>query len=629
LWWFTALSAAAAPAPPPVFPGKKASKEAEIRFLYPVGQVYKQNKIFPLVVEISNRGAVAKSYQASWSLNIAIPQPLQDLKLQPGETRRFTLNFPRNEAGGASTIELNGKSYSTELQSSPRDSSTGLLSPPSEKFDYLRTLKLEVDPNVAAAVASPSTDPTPAAPPPLVPLAALSILDPELLPEGWPMLSCLDVIIAYDLQSMALSKLQKAALLSWVCQGGRLVLVSDGLPEEYQNTPFEEHLPLRPTGVSTERGLLQLVGEPTPGSKTLMSYNGRPLLMEKPLMLGSLFLVTAPLKDQGPLTIEQAEALWKQVQPQEAAQAAGNYNYNYSYNYYPSITANTLKNIPELPRAGPGWVALFLLVYALIVGPVNLGLLRRRDKMLWSFVTVPVIALVFAGGAYLLNAGSRSSIPVLRELGVLQIKSGDKRGYGFSEALFFSPSSRRYQIECQPDAICHPSTYSYDKAPFGMYTNLANGGLEASISMGTWDIFTLGTESLIDLPSPLTGRWKDGVLTLNSPLSTGFNEAQVFSPELGTSPTFQVKGGQQTENLVLKDPTNNYARFDKLGSPADPQAHPGRSELLNSLSNQGNSLFDPKGKYLLFWTDKVMAPLDPEAPGIHKAEYLVVLELET
>jgi hypothetical protein len=620
---FCALPALAAPAPVPTLPAEKtAVKDSEVRFLYPAGQIYKQDKVFPLVVEISNLTGLPKSYKASWSLNLELPPQLKSIKLEPGEKRRFPLNFPRNEVGGASTIELNGKSYSSELQPCPRNSTTGLLSPATEKFDYLRTLKLEVDPTVATASEQEAK-------PSLVPLAALAILDPELVPEGWPMLSCLDVIIAYDLPSMALSKLQKAALVSWVCQGGRLVLVSDGLPEEFQGTPFQEHLPLQPTGVVTDQGLVQLVGEVAPGAETLMTYHDRPLLLRKPLMRGELFLVTAPLKEQAPLTVEEAETLWKQVLPDQVQDpnGTGSYNYGYNYNYYPSITANTLRNIPELPRAGPGWVALFLLVYALIVGPVNLGILRRKDKMLWSFVTVPVIALVFAGGAYLLNSSSRSSVPVLRELGVLQVKSGDARGYAVSEALFFSPSSDRYLIDCEPDAICHPATYSYENPPFAMYESLANGGLQASIAMGTWDVFMLNTESLIELPSPLKGSWKNGTLTVDSPLSTAANEAQVYSPEKGASEVFQLKGGQQTETLELKDPAS-YTKFEKLGDPPDKQAHPSRADLLSNISNQSATVFEAKKTYLMFWTDKLVAPLNPKAPGLHRAEYLVVLELE-
>jgi hypothetical protein len=614
------LSLAALPAlaAPPAAPVASADKEGEVRFLYPAGQVYDYDKVFPLVVEIANRGPLPKSYRVNWPLRSEIPSGLASLKLEPGEARRFSLVFPRNEASGLSSLEVNKVTYPPELQQNPRTSITGLLSPPDEKFDYLRTLKLEVDPNAPV-------DPNTGAKTKLVPLAALSILDPELVPESWPLLSSLDVLIVYDMPSMALSKGQKNALLDWACQGGQLVLVSDGVPEEFRGTPFEQHLPLKPTGVLTSAGLLQLIGQPAPGAQTLMSYQGHPLLMRKPIMRGNVFLVTAPLKDLAPLTTEQAEKLWRLVQP--PGSDGSRQQYSYGYNGFNAITSNTLQNIPELPRAGGGWVALFLLVYALIVGPVNLGILRRKDKMLWSFLTVPAIALLFAGGAYLLNLANRSSIPVMRELGLLEVRSGDLRGYGTSEALLFSPSARRYLIDCSPQGVCHAANYSYDEKPFGMYDILPDGGLQANIEMGTWDIFMMGTESLITLPAPITGSYKNGSLTVDTPFSTEPDGAILYISDQQRSKPFGLKQGKQSLPLEKLDQANTYDRFGGLGARADKKKHPGREALLSALSQQGAGMFKTGKPYLLFWTDRLKAPMTPRGSAVHKGEYLVVVEL--
>jgi hypothetical protein len=606
-------------------PVDKPGREPDVRFLYPVGQVYKQTKVFPLILQLSNPNPAPRTFKARWNSNLTLPEPLSSVTLQPGEKRRFTLYFPRNEISGIGTVEVNGLDYSTDLQPCTRTNITAVLSPPGEKFDYLRTLKLEVDPTQPAV-----DDKGQPVKPSLVPLVAISRLDPELLPETWSMLSCLDVIVLYDSKSMALSKLQQTALLSWVCQGGRLVLVSDGLPEEFRDTPFEPHLPMRPGGVvSAPGGLVQLIGQPTEGAETLVSYHGRPLLMRKPLMQGQVFLLTAPLTNPGPLSVEQAEEVWVKVQPELPSDPTGGYSYSYrGGNYYQSLTANTLQNIPELPRAGPGWVALFLLVYALIVGPVNLGLLRRKDKMLWSFVTVPVIAILFAGGAYLANRLNRSSVPVLRELGLLQVKPGDPRGYARSEALFYSPSGGRYQLRCSPQAICHPATYNYRDAPFGMYDALPDGGLQANITTGTWDLFALGMEALIDLPAPLQASYRKETLWVNSPFASGPDEAQLYNPTLGASGTFTLSQGEQTLPLPLADP-GHYSNFDKLGSPADPIAHPGRAQLLQNLTAQGADVFLPERTYLLFWTDTLVSPVQPEGPSVRKGEFLVILELSS
>ncbi len=623
----TIAGPALAQQPLTVAPGEtpaSADKNSEVRFLYPAGSVYKQDRVFPLILELHNPGAVPKSYKVSWSMNQPVPEALSSVQLQAGERRRFPLDFPRNEVGGVSSLQVNGKDYSSELQPCSRTFSTALLSPSSEPFAYLRTLKLETDPNTVNNAEAGST-------PELVPLATLSLLNGELLPEGWPMLSCLDVIIAYDLKSMTLSKAQQQALLSWVGQGGRLVLVSDGAVDEFRGTAFEAHLPLQPEAVENAGGLLQLVGKPAAGATVRMTYRNRPLLLEKPWMRGSLFLVTAPLKELGPLTIDEAETLWRQVQPRASIDPNHpNYNsYPYNnYNYYPSLTSNTLKDIPELPRASAGWVALFLLAYALIVGPVNLGILRRKDKMLWSFVTVPAIAVLFAGAAYLLNFSTRSRVPVLRELGVLQMRSGESQGYGLFEALFSSPTAGRYAIECSPEAIVHPSSYNYQNdPPFGLYSQLGGGSLQANLKMGTWDVMMLAGQAVLDVPKA-SGSWKNGVLTLNGSYTTEAGEALVFNTESGASPTFALKGGAQKEKLELSN-SNSYNKFDALGQSSDPDAHPGRAELATALAGQSSAVFEPGKSYLLFWNDKLTAPISAGDSAVHRAEYLMILELES
>jgi hypothetical protein len=40
------------------------------------------------------------------------------------------------------------------------------------------------------------------------------------------------------------------------------------------------------------------------------------------------------------------------------------------------------------------------LIYVLIVGPANYFILRRRKKLEWTWVTIPVIVLVFLGAEY-------------------------------------------------------------------------------------------------------------------------------------------------------------------------------------------------------------------------------------
>ncbi len=607
----------------------KPGPDSSVRFLYPIGKAYKSETVVPLVLELSNNTSKERTYTAKWSLEIPIPDELVGLRLKPGDKKRFPLFFPRHTVDRLYNFEVNGQPYPVDLQTNSRSSIAAILSPSEEKFDYLRSLKLEVDQNAvqAAAATPPPTPGQPVDPPKTswIALTDLANLEPELLPESWAPLASLDTIIVYDLPSLSLTQGQKEALMNWCLRGGRLVLVSDGEPNEYKGTPFESYLPMTPTEVVTDDGLTQLVGTLHPKAEALASHAGRPLLLRREALDGKLFLITAPLKELSPLSTEQAEKLWRQVLPEAPDPATGNYNsYNPSYNSHSG--SNYLRDIPELPRAQAGWLAIYLLTYALIVGPLNLGVLRKKDKMLWSFVTVPVIAVAFAGGAYLINLAGRSSVPVLRELGTLRLKSGETLGHSRSDALFFSPSARRYAIDCDPKVVCQPGLYSYDDRIFGMYQPLPDGGLQAGITLSTWDVYALEIEALMQTSGPITGRWDSKTLTLDSAMESAADEAILYNRKEGVSQPFTLKKGKESYPLSF----NSSATYDVFAPIATTnKEHPGRDELLNGLSSAASQQFKEDATYLLFWTTELQSKVNAGEKTAHKAEYLVVVELES
>ena len=610
----------------------QSSEGPAVRFLYPTGTTYKSDALVQVIVEFTNTSTRDRTFVTRWSLKLPVPSTLASVRMKAGEKRRIPLVLPRHLASQLYNLEVNDQSYSLDLQSTSQNSVVATLSPAEDKFDYLRSLKLEIDPNAAQPVATGNGEET-QKPPKRIALNSLSNLEPSLLPESWALLSSLDTIIVYDLPSLSLSALQKQALLNWTLRGGRLVLVSDGNPTEYRDTPFEPYLPMEPDGVTTAGGIAQLTGRLHPEAKTLSSLEGRPLLVERPILNGKIFLLTAPLKELAPLSTAQAEALWTQVLPKLANyHNPNNYqSYNPTYSSYGSSYGNPvtghLSDIPEMPRAQAGWLALYLLSYALIVGPINLSILRRRDKMLWSFVTVPAVALVFAGGAYLLNYLNRSSVPIFRELGMARFESSNSRGAGNSEGLFFSPSGQVYKLDCAPTAICHSSSgYSIDSRSFGIYSALPNGGLQASLELATWDVATLGTESVLELQRPIKGQWKGNRLTVDSPLSSAAGEAMLYHRSRGVTPVFTLKGGEQTENLAFSsNPT--YDIFSAISSTS--KEHHVRDTMLSTLSSGAAQSFKKDTVYLLFWSDALKVPIEMGAKTVHKSEYLVMVELES
>ncbi len=410
--------------------------------------------------------------------------------------------------------------------------------------------------------------------------------------------------------------------------GGTLVLVSNGVPEEFSGSAFEPELPLRPTGVTTDSGYVLLSGEQREGAEVLYSAGESPLALRRELLDGQIVLLTAPLTELGVFKEEAAQEMWLNIykdlpdnNPQQYNQRGRNFR-------------NTLRDMPEHPRARGGLMAAFLLLYSLIVGPLNLGILRKKDKMLWSFVTVPVIALVFAAGAYLVNVVGRSSTPVLRELGLVEIQEGQLRGIAQSDALLYSPSSAKFEVATSPRAVFEYDGYGIQDG-FGLYQVTPEGGLKAQVKMGTWDIREFSSRSLLELDGPIQVDLKYQVVkgesesaqgaevTLNCPYPS-VGKALIYSPVRGISEPFEISGGAQTLQLKFSG-APGYNKFVSISHP-DERAHPGQEALLLALSN--NNTFKPDGTYLLFWTDKMLTDVTSTPSTKHVGEFLAIVEFE-
>lgn len=67
---------------------------------------------------------------------------------------------------------------------------------------------------------------------------------------------------------------------------------------------------------------------------------------------------------------------------------------------------------------GLGWLLLWLLAYVLVVGLVNFTLLSRLRRREWGWVTIPVLAVLFAGAFYAGSAAKRPKKFALDEVSV-------------------------------------------------------------------------------------------------------------------------------------------------------------------------------------------------------------------
>jgi hypothetical protein len=599
--------AQALPLGPDGKPLGRLGQHVEARFLYPVGKFFEYDTLFPVVLEYQNLTSVPQYFTLDWNLETPVPEGYRTLRLEAGAKKRIPFLLPAGEAGQLHNVQVNKQSLAGGLQSNSQTRSTGLLSAESESLDYLRSLQLEKNPYY-----NPTNQPDGEE---YTTLSALSQMNHEVFPDHWGALGSLDFIVCYDLNALAFGARQYEALERWLQMGGQLVVITNGLPNEYKGTRLEKLLPLDPKTAITSEDRITVTGPLKEGSRVSVGTKDKPLLLTRDILRGRVHFVATPLLDTNLLGKEQTQSLWRVVfDAVDPTQNQANQ----------VITYSILDSIPELPRTQAGWVALFVILYGIVVGPINLSVLRKRDKMLYAFVSVPLVAFFFAGSAYVVNRVLRPSTPVIRELGWFRGTSGQMEGPAEAEQVLFSPNATTFTMTSGESTVFELSRHTYRSQPhnFTLFNITPEGGLKSTIGLGTWDIQRFNSRSVLSLKSAILVEFdSENTVTITSPLASDGESAVIALPDGTVSDAFVVNSGTHTYQLKMNSNSSPSSILT-----FDGKLYPGRDILLQQVWSQ-MQVKTTKG-YLFFWSDGLKTPLEVDQGALHRHDYLVSVEFD-
>lgn len=275
---------------------------------------------------------------------------------------------------------------------------------------------------------------------------------PDTLPERPELLQALDVIFVQGANTAQMSDAQRDALRLWVIDGGQLVVGGD--PQVAQG--LGDLLPATITGdggTSSIGNLVNVAGqnfanakftapvarlEPKPGTNVVRGDNNAPILVRQALGSGAV-LQTAwdlqTLSDAGPVA-----ELWQRVL--------------FSTWVMPGFVAlqqngQVLQNIlhlPSLALPGAGALVLFLVAYIAAVGPFNYLLLRRLRRREWAYLSVPVLVILFSGGAYAWGAMGRGGATLGNQVSFVRVLPNAAKGQATTYLFLYSPTRREYNV---------------------------------------------------------------------------------------------------------------------------------------------------------------------------------------
>jgi hypothetical protein len=285
-------------------------------------------------------------------------------------------------------------------------------------------------------------------------------LTPEDLPERVEAWGALDRVVWQDVDAARLTEPQMAALRGWVAAGGRLVVAGGTIGPRALTAFPDVLLPYRPavTADVPVRDLAGLLGAVPDGSRSVPALAGE-LLGGRALATSGSSVVAAE-RDYGAGTVtligidpaadwiaetDAAERLWRRVLPVRSAGAPSFSDDN--------LLVGAVGQLPSLALPSTGGLLALLVAYIVLIGPINYLVLKRIDRREWAWLTMPVLIVVFAAGAYGIGAALRGSELVVNEVAIIRGAPGATDGTAQAYLGIFSPSRGVYQVRVPGGAL--------------------------------------------------------------------------------------------------------------------------------------------------------------------------------
>ncbi|MCO6456145.1 MAG: hypothetical protein J5I93_12670, partial [Pirellulaceae bacterium] len=340
--------------------------------------------------------------------------------------------------------------------------------------------------------------------------------DPQRLPTDWCGYEGVDVIVLTTSQTELLDRIsdqQLAALEQAIRMGGRMlwcvgrrggeVFRGDSRWNRFAPGEFAGVRGIRDTtslesfagamepldavpGFSRITGLAASTFKPVAGrielSETAAGGERVPLLIRYPYSFGQLTLLTLDL-DEAPFDAWASRprfaAMMLQTIFDNRAERSGDSSLgqvsHVGYDDLVGQLRGALDQFPGVTLVAFSWVAVLIGMYILLIGPGDYFLLRKLlGRMHWSWITFPLVVILFAGLAWYLAGRVRSPTLLLNQVDILDFDAASQFGRSTTWTHIYSPQAGRYDLRL-PD--WHPQSQQRGTASLLAWQGLPGKGL--------------------------------------------------------------------------------------------------------------------------------------------------------
>jgi hypothetical protein len=309
----------------------------------------------------------------------------------------------------------------------------------------------------------------------------------EELPDRWYGYDGVDVILLATSNDTFITALlegsaaaRRDALLEWVRRGGRLIVCAGRDAAHVAGLLEKMNLDCAIQGKSTRQtplpSLMSYAGReavgpqlkwkkkpieiahlvPGPSTDILVREEAapadlvaRPLIVQTSCGLGRVVVIGFDLDGEAFTTWEGQPAFWKKVQAEFIPRPG-----NAQRDELSERMQRALETFGEVPVISFGWVALFLLGYIALVGPIDYFILKKGFKRLeLTWITFPIVVIAVSVGAYLAAYSSKGNDLWTNKVDLIDIDlHGAPQVQGTAWWSLFNPRSQSFTVGLEPAA---------------------------------------------------------------------------------------------------------------------------------------------------------------------------------
>jgi len=298
--------------------------------------------------------------------------------------------------------------------------------------------------------------------------AHVAHLQAQDLADSGIVLRAFDLIAIDDYATDTLTSGQRTALQDFVTNGGSLLLGTGaswrktlaGIPSDLQ--------PLTPTGTSTivPRALgaateVEVATGASSRAQVWLAEGSQPLLLESRLGSGVVTLASFDWNQPTVAAAAQTKSLLRQIMVRDLSAGTGQQavpmgigggfstafgGSGTSVSERSNALSGVLADIPALDLPSLQLTGLLVFIYVLLVGPINFFVLGRLHRRELSWITIPLIAVIVAGGAYGIGVGTKGRSVQSNQVALVHVVPGSDRAYQETYTGIMAPTRGDYQV---------------------------------------------------------------------------------------------------------------------------------------------------------------------------------------